>query len=309
VKRSPVPQHQPRRIVQALTPLVAALLAVGLGSGSASAAGSGDGGLTYPPELVKTVPDASVNGSGVTFGNVRCPDSHPETTGGGVQINGRDPKLDLEIHGTFPHLTVPGWGIEANNSSGFEAHMTVYAICSEQSFKRSFKVVDVPANSGKAAHTSCPAGTKVSGGGVALVGGDHSVEVGTSAPSDGPDANSKPDDAWSGTGNNGTDDSVNMHVIAVCAKRGVYRVVESDRTPIPNNRSASAEVRCPAGTRVTGGGVDIRGIDTGLEVNSSFPTDGGDIGFTPDDGWEGIAYNDDTGSPDRMSTFAVCKQV
>lgn len=308
MKRLRMLQDQPRRIVRTVVPAVVALLAAGLAISSASGAGSGGGGLNYPPAVVKAVPDASVNGDGITSGHVDCPQSHPETTGGGVQITGSDPKLDLEIHSTFPQL-FGGWTSKANNSTGFQAHMTVYAICSTGSFKHPFNPVDVAPDSSRAAHVACPAGTKVSGGGVELLGGDHSVEVGTSAPSDGPDANNKPDDAWSGTGNNGTGGSVEMHVFAVCAKRGDYRVVESDRTPIPDNGSASAEVRCPAGSKVTGGGVDIRGVDPNLEVNSSFPTDGGDVGFTPDNGWQGIAYNDGTGNTDHMSTFAVCKHA
>ena len=69
----------------------------------------------------------------------------------------------------------------------------------------------------------------IGGGGVLPVLGDHSVEVGASVPSDGPtmDANSKPDDAWSGPGNNGTADRVTMEVDAVCVEGRTTGSVES----------------------------------------------------------------------------------
>jgi hypothetical protein len=287
---------------------VVALVVIGLGVTSATASGSGAADLTYisSPTPV-AVPDASVNGSGVTFGVLLCPDDHKHSTGGGAALSGTDPNLDLELHSTYP-LGDLQWNIDANNSSGNPAQMTMYAVCSKANFQYPRVKVDVKPGSSRVAHVACPAGTKVVGGGVLMDGGDHSVEVGSSEPSDGPDSNSKPDDAWSGTGNNGTAGTIQMRVGAVCTSHGSYKVVESARTPLPDAAAATAEALCPTGTRVTGGGVDIRGVDPSLEVQSSFPIDTGDIGFEPDNGWSGTAYNDDSGQPDHMSTFAICQQ-
>ena len=54
------------------------------------------------------------------------------------------------------------------------------------------------------AKARCPAGTKVTGGGLRTIGGDHSVEVSSSVPADGRDSDHKPNDAWFGVATNGT---------------------------------------------------------------------------------------------------------
>ena len=114
----------------------ARLLALGLAaSGSLVATGgttlaAGSGGLSYPPALLTSVPDAGDTGDGVASGNVLCPSGHPHPTGGGVNIDGSDPNLDLEVKSTGPSVLENGWDVQANNSSGSDAQMTISAICS-----------------------------------------------------------------------------------------------------------------------------------------------------------------------------------
>ena len=135
-----------------------------LAAGSADAAHTG--GLVYPPACLEPVLDVSNNGDGVTGDSVACPKSHPHPTGGGVLIEGSDPKLDLEVHTTSPTLFNDGWKVQANNSSGADAQMTIYAICATGDFVYRSVTLSVAAGHVKGAKVTCPAGTKVVGGGV-----------------------------------------------------------------------------------------------------------------------------------------------
>ena len=51
---------------------------------------------------------------------------------------------------------------------------------------------------------------------------------------------------------------------------------------------------------VTGGGVDVSGIDDDLEVKASSPEEEG--------GWLGQAINDHSGQDEKMQAFAICKK-
>lgn len=259
--------------------------------------------------------DSTVHSNaGVTHDAIACPNSNPNPVGGGLAIFGTDPHLDLEIHSTYPVRPpgVPGWGVDANNSSDTDAQMDVYAICAiDGIYKTKTKTVNVPAGRSRSAKVSCPRGMKVTGGGGLLTGGDHSVEIGSTAPADGPDANSKPDDAWSVSGNNGTGSPIPLTVEAVCTKHtGRYRTVHSQPLAVGNNSSSQGTVECPDTMRVSGGGVRIKGSNTGFEVNSSVPIDTSvDADTVPDNGWAGTAYNDGSGKTTKMTVFAICESL
>ena len=278
-----------------------------LSAGSADAAHTG--GLVYPPGLLESLPDVSNNAGGVSGDSVACPSSHPHPTGGGVLIEGVDSLLGLEVHATSPTLLNDGWKIRANNSSGADAQMTIFAICATGQYLYPSVTKSVAAGHVRGAKVTCPAGTNVVGGGIIAVGGDHHVEVASSEPADGPDADHKPDDAWFGIANNGMARAIHMQVHAVCARRGRYTVVAGTRTLLPTDDIATSAVLCPAGTRVTGGGTAIEGASTDLEVHDGFPIDGSDTDTTRDDGWQGTAYNDGATSSAHMRVYAICKHV
>ena len=270
---------------------------------------AGTGGLVYIRSAVLPLPDTSGSGDGVTAASLACPSRHRNPTGGGVNISGPDPNLDLEIKSSGPGVLDDRWDVQGNNSSGSDAHMTLYAICSSSHLVYVHKTAHVPAGGTESAKARCPAGTKVVGGGVSTVGGDHSVEVNSSEPADGSDSNHKPDDAWFGTANNGFGADLTMEVDAICSGHGQYTVVAGQRTTVPDGAIATSAVRCPHGTRVTGGGTDIDRPDTSLEVHDGFPIDGNDADTTRDDGWQSTVYNDDSGNTAHMKTFAICKKV
>ena len=103
--------------------------------------------------------------------------------------------------------------------------------------------------------------------------------------------------------------TVTMTVTAVCAKHGTYVVKVGPRTNLLNNSAVTQTVLCPSGTIVVGGGTDIDGASTDLELHDGFPVDGTDADGLPDDGWQSTAYNDGSGQLHHMKTFAICKHV
>ncbi len=248
--------------------------------------------------LIKGVPDA-----GRTTGSTRCPASHPHPTGGGIEISGDPGNLnfnDLEVSTTGPTLGASGWVAEANNSTGSAAQMTVTAICAKRG---EYRYLDadkaIPPNEQVQKKVSCPNEMKVVGGGVATSSSSFRVSLASSMPVDGGDRNSKADDGWLGVASNQLNSEQRMVVTAVCTASGRYTYVHSALVlNLPDDSQASRAVSCPRGTQVTGGGVDITGINLGIEVAGTFPTA---------HGWQGVANNDSSGRDERMQTFAICQ--
>ncbi|MFN8621850.1 MAG: hypothetical protein U0869_14050 [Chloroflexota bacterium] len=271
------------------------------------ALGAGTGGLVYPTAVVVPLPDVTVSGDGVTEGEVACPTDFPTATGGGVQIEGIDPEMDLEVHGSGPSDT--GWSVAGNNNTGLEATMTVHAICARGPITVRTKAVSIKPNGAGATIVGCRAGTSATGGGAAIIGGTHSDEVTSSEPTDGPDADRDPDDGWYGSAGNGSGQATKLRVWVVCAGRGTYHVVHSVRRVIPRDSAATARATCPPGTRVTGGGEDIDRGGSKFEDHDSFPFDGPDTDTDPDDGWQATGYNESSAGPRHLTVWAICKDV
>lgn len=232
-------------------------------------------------------------------------------TGGGIELSGNQSGLDLEVHTTGP-LGRGSWAGLANNSSTSTGLAKVTAICAKgdpRKFVHRQETTVVAPNSQAGDTAYCPHGTKVTGGGVFASGTSFKVEVAQTGPIDSGDTNSLPDNGWHGFANNGSTSSATMDVIAVCAKSGTYRYVESDEVTLQDNSVGSTLANCPARTQVTGGGVDVFGFNNGFEVESSVPIDSGDAGAKPDDGWLGTANNDNSGQAANTRTFAICRKV
>ena len=277
--------------------IACALPCVILAAGAALAAG----GLSYPAKQ-KSVSSAE---PGRTAESVNCPAAKPHVTGGGVEVAGDESGLELEVGSTLPKSKHNGWRGGANNSSLSDAQMTTTAICAKGKmvYRSAKKAVAV----GKAeqAKAKCPAGTNVVGGGVGAPG-DHGVEVGATEPSDGGDRDSKADDAWLGRESNSSSAKTRMTVTAVCATRGKFAYVRGPAKSVHNNTQVSASVSCSGSQQVTGGGVDVTGKSTDVEVADTFPRDDGDPGTKPDNGWRAGANNDGSGRTRSMRVFAIC---
>ncbi len=274
--------------------LLAILLAIETAAGSDAASRA----FVYPSEAkaVPSQPSRLNHTAALSF----CPDSHPHLTGGGVKIRGDDSGFDLEVASTTG-VEHGGWAGAANNSSGSQAQMTTTAVCAKSGHFRYPQIDKTIHPSAQAtARARCPAGTKVTGGGVTTdSSGTSKVTVAASEPFDGADRGSRPDDGWLASSNNGTTRSQDMAVTAICAESGHFDYRHSARKPLPNDTEASATAGCPVGTSVTGGGVDNSGTDLGAEIESTFPD--------PDEDWVGRANNDSTGQAATMQTFAICE--
>jgi hypothetical protein len=190
--------------------------------------------------------------------------------------------------------------------------MVIFAICANGAtadFAYPHKTVHIASDHTNFAKVSCPTGMKVTGGGVAINGGNHSDEVTSSEPADGNDADHKINDGWFGSAGDGGPGPVTMTVTAVCARHGSYVVKAGTAKSLPNNGAATQTVMCPTGSIVVGGGTHIDGQSTDLELHDGFPVDGADADTTPEDGWQSTAYNDGSGALHHMKTFAICKRV
>ncbi len=278
-----------------LAALACAMTTVGV------AIGAGSGGLSYRSESTP-VADGAQDGT-----PVKCP-AGTHVAGGGVYITGID--TDIEVATSAPFYNGPdeGWTGYANNDSGAPQTVTTHAICAKSgSYKYRSKSQPVPDGSQVAVTVRCPDGTRAAGGGVYIEGTYTGFEVATSAPFDGPDADTKPDDGWSGSANNVAGvGATAMSTDVICATSGKYRY-RSDLKPVADGSQVGLSVGCPDGARAVAGGVAISGSgDTGISVATSAPSDGSDIDTKPDDGWTGYA-NNDSGMPQTMSTEAICK--
>jgi len=239
-----------------------------------------------------------------------CP-AGTEVTGGGVKISGAGTSAPISVESSLPwDGPAPGfangWLGVANDDALAQKQMTVVAICAASgSFSYVGEGQDFTGPGQLGLTAQCPAGTSVAGGGVDMQGQGTAFKLNSTLPKDGPDADSKPDDAWFGQGINEIPGfKVNMVVHAICAATGVFKVV-SNSGPVNPASQGSAFVNCPSGTSVVGGGVSTSGTGNDDVVASSAPIDGPDADSKPDDGWNGYVANGEGGT-ETETTWAVC---
>lgn len=143
--------------------------------------------------------------------------------------------------------------------------------------------------------SKCPRGTHVTGGGVD--NGGHDDDLLISAPYDGNDGNTQPDDGWLGHVVP-TNTAQITTVRATCATGKL--TYESDSETGTGNIDTGDT--CPANAVVTGGGASITG-GAGAYLYASQPTDVGDTNTTPEDGWYGLAH---TTNSRTLTIYAIC---
>ncbi len=138
---------------------------------------------------------------------------------------------------------------------------------------------------------SCPAGTKVSGGGFsqnAFSGVlNDSFPLGTSG--------------WAVNVKYGFTGP--LETFAICNKGA--RSVESKQRTLKATTTRKLSANCDADRHVIGGGALISGPLSAARVNSSHPVDSKDAGRKPDDGWKARAVNLLSSDLD-FEVFAIC---
>jgi hypothetical protein len=237
-------------------------------------------------------------------------------TGGGVHVTDASSSPFPRINSSEPFdgpdgdaRRDDGWMVAASNGGDTTQTMTVHAICSSTG---SFTYVtgpslNLPAGGQVNAIADCPAGTKVTGGGVHVTGLSSRLEVSAFRPIDGPDDGFEFDDAWQARENNRSDEAATVRAFAVCLAGGSLNDVFSAGESLPLFSQGSSKVPCPAGTSVLGGGIFVtEPIDnTGYLIQSTEPFDGPDGDTKRDDGWLGYALNE-TDTDQIMQSYAVC---
>jgi hypothetical protein len=243
-----------------------------------------------------------------------CP-AGTSVTGGGVDLthSATSPFLKLNSSEPFDGSDADtrrddGWLASASNEGDPRETMTTWAVCVSSGGFRYVHgpTTSIPDGMRGVSKASCPAGSKVTGGGVHASGGDPDIEVNSTNPFDGPDPGTAADDAWTTTGDNFTGAPATITTYAVCATSGALRRVDSGGA-LPPFSEASRRVNCPAGTSVLGGGILIFAVGgkTQVFVGSTEPVDGGDADAKRDDGWLATATNESS-SNQPMFVYAIC---
>jgi hypothetical protein len=123
----------------------------------------------------------------------------------------------------------------------------------------------------------CPNDTKVTGGGIAILGGNTATAVRSSAPIDDGDGDEKPDDGWIGVALSRSAGNKEIVVVAVCSRSGRFSYVVQEGLMGPGRQSAFAG--CPAGEPLAGGGLELFTIENpmneGLAAASLLPSESG----------------------------------
>jgi hypothetical protein len=85
------------------------------------------------------------------------------------------------------------------------------------------------------------------------------------------------------------------------------KYVLSGPSSVAPGEQNGAEVACPSGMSVTGGGLYNASEDTGVTLNASYPFDGDGAtgGFVPDDGWAAYVNNEGTETV-GFAVYAIC---
>ena len=148
-------------------------------------------------------------------GGPECP-AGTNPIGGGVAIAGKS--TDLPLVSSFPGQTpFPSWQWAVQNNLHPAVNATGYSICSDSArVHYASHLLDVISpHSQHPTPVPCPAGTRVIGGGGYL--SDGFGEIASLHPSDGDDANGRPDDEWTTWFNNqAANDTADGNAVAVC---------------------------------------------------------------------------------------------
>jgi hypothetical protein len=183
-----------------------------------------------------------------------------------------------------------GWSITATNSDSTAKELTITATCLLNTKGTSSSVSEekqaLP-NENTIITASCPSGPLVTGGGWS-VENNVPVKVFISA---------KSGNAWQISVYNPTDISPKITAFAICltGASGSTSQYDKKENKVPANSTASAQMNCPAGSYVTGGGFII---DQGLTLFQTAQSDNGWINFV----------SNPTDAEKRLDTFTICYQ-
>jgi hypothetical protein len=132
---------------------------------------------------------------------------------------------------------------------------------------------DIPDGGQATQKLPCPQGMHVLSGGGYSTGGSLGDQLAESAPYDGHDHGSRPDDGWLASFNSLTLSGRRMLTFATCSDsiRATYRHHASNLTAF----GTESVVECPDGTHAVGGGLTVAGDATDAPMGASVTFTGG----------------------------------
>lgn len=243
-----------------------------------------------------------------TGGTVSCP-SGTVVLGGGVFISQSD--LTDNVNTSSPAGTPEGpsttaWQGFIDNSSGRTTDFTVYAECATAPV--GYTIVSNSADNPAGTQTdgvlaTCPAGTKVLGGGGLLTSGETPVAINSSLPVS-QKVGTVTTYSWRIDANNASSSDNDAMSYAVCGKKvSGYKLVHGRAVANPAGTETFASAGCPVvnGTQTvpTGGGVYSTSLSTLTNINSTYPNP---VSIT---GW-GDFENNGAGKAATITPYAVC---
>jgi hypothetical protein len=223
-------------------------------------------------------------------GQVNCP-AGTKPLGGGVLISSSS--LLANVNGSYPIATGgSGWGAFVNNNSGSATTFHVYAVCAMKpaGYKVAHAAVTNPPASQTKAVATCPAGSKVLGGGGISSSTSVSANLNTTIP-----ASPK---SWRADANNPTGSSQVVTAYAVCGKNVTgWKMVTGSSVSNPAGTETHSVADCPGGRAVLGGGVYSSSFDLNVNINSSYPVSTIE--------WSGFE-NNNSGTAATTATYVIC---
>jgi hypothetical protein len=219
--------------------------------GTSPSAGGGHieaGGPNY--EVTVSGPFTDPNDS-QAFGSASC-ESGWTVVGGGVATPGTEGGLGVDVNSSYP--VSAGWAAFMNNTSGTSVTFVVQAICVRKAPKRyavASASVDNPSETQTTATATCPAKTKVLGGGGYSLSNGLSVGMNSTFPVQ-PATKAF---GWTVHMDNYSDDDTTVIVYAICGAARHYSINDGTKVSNPAGQETQAPaVNCPGVTVVTGGG-------------------------------------------------------
>jgi hypothetical protein len=219
-----------------------------------------------------------------------CPTGTKPLGGGPVVASG---EVGASIHASYPIST--GWVVVVNNNTASSTTFAIEVVCAKK--PAGWKIVTASASntagSQKQVIATCPAATKVLGGGGSSSGHSLLVNLNSMIPSGTRE--------WVVDTNNASASTTTAHAYAVCGKNVTgWQIVEGGVVTNPAGTQTNAVANCPAGTKVTGGGVGSSSSATSVNMNTSYPASATQ--------WSDYE-NNASASSETMAAYAVCATV
>jgi hypothetical protein len=285
---------------------VATVLVVGMAFASASAAAvdlGGKRGLHYWYEEGSTPIDPGEH----TFTLAECPGD--PVVGGGAGLTG--PADEAHLSATVGYedgadgRRDDAWYGEGMSTAGSPKGLDAWAICrpsGRSGLRYDYVTKTADPSSGTRISARCEDSRVVSGG---IYGSDPGITVNTTAPFDGGDDDTKPDDGWTARIYNSAPATAFPAMSIVCARPRVGELRYRSASDAPGTDNvATPTALCPDRTAVIGGGFSVKGPADAAWLSYTAPNSD-DLDGVPSDGWVSYAYRSGAGAS-AFRTQAIC---